>query len=230
MKLTWLGHSGFRIEMAGQTVLIDPWLYGNPMFPEDSVAQAVSGATHLLLSHGHGDHAGNAERLARDHNLVLVGIYDLITHMTKSGALEGIGFNKGGAITLGDLTITMVNAVHSSSVETDHGPMYAGGEAGFVLEGAGRSLYFSGDTDVHSDMALIQELHTPDTGILCAGGHFTMNMQRAAFAARKFFQFKTVLPCHYRTFPLLEQSADDLKQGLPGVTVLAPEVLETVSL
>ena len=81
-----------------------------------------------------------------------------------------------------------------------------------------------------ADMALFEELHHPEIGILSAGGHFTMDMERAAFAARKFFNFKTVIPCHYRTFPLLEQSADKLKAGLPGVAVLTPEVMETVEL
>ena len=81
-----------------------------------------------------------------------------------------------------------------------------------------------------ADMALFEELHHPEIGILCAGGHFTMDMERAAFAARKFFNFQTVIPCHYRTFPLLEQSAEKLKAGLPGVRVIEPQVLEAIEL
>ncbi len=80
------------------------------------------------------------------------------------------------------------------------------------------------------DMALFQELHNPEIGILCAGGHFTMDMKRAAFAAKKFFNFKTVIPCHYRTFPILAQSADDMVKALPGVNVEEPEVLEPLDL
>jgi L-ascorbate metabolism protein UlaG (beta-lactamase superfamily) len=79
-------------------------------------------------------------------------------------------------------------------------------------------------------MAVYQELHHPEVGILCAGGHFTMDMARAAFAARRFFDFEVVIPCHYRTFPLLEQSADALRDALPGVRVLTPEVMETVEI
>ena len=93
-----------------------------------------------------------------------------------------------------------------------------------MIAGEGRTIYFSGDTDVMADMGVFEELHHPEIGILCAGGHFTMDMERAAFAARRFFDFETVIPCHYRTFPLLEQSAEKLVAGLPGVRVLTPEV------
>ena len=99
-----------------------------------------------------------------------------------------------------------------------------------MIAGEGRTIYFSGDTDVMADMGVFEELHHPEIGILCAGGHFTMDMERAAFAARKFFNFETVIPCHYKTFPLLEQSADKLVAGLPGVRVLTPEVMETVEI
>ena len=86
-----------------------------------------------------------------------------------------------------------------------------------MIAGEGRTIYVSGDTDVMADMAVFEDLHHPEIGILCAGGHFTMDMKRAAYAARKFFNFKTVIPCHYRTFPMLEQSAEALRAELPGV-------------
>jgi L-ascorbate metabolism protein UlaG (beta-lactamase superfamily) len=88
----------------------------------------------------------------------------------------------------------------------------------------------SGDTDVMADMEIFNDLHAPDIGILCAGGHFTMDMKRAAYAANKFFDFNVVIPCHYRTFPLLEQSAKVLIDALPEVEVIEPEVLEPIEL
>jgi L-ascorbate metabolism protein UlaG (beta-lactamase superfamily) len=99
-----------------------------------------------------------------------------------------------------------------------------------MIAGEGRTVYVSGDTDVMADMEVFQDLHHPEIGILCAGGHYTMDMRRAAYAARKFFDFQTVIPCHYKTFPLLEQSADVLREGLPGVDVLTPEVMEELEL
>ena len=76
-----------------------------------------------------------------------------------------------------------------------------------------------------ADMGVFQALHAPEIGILCCGGHFTMDQKRAAYAARTFFDFKTVIPCHYKTFPLLAQDAEELRAGLPGVDVRELEVL-----
>ena len=110
------------------------------------------------------------------------------------------------------------------------GPVYAGAGAGYMIAAEGHTIYLSGDTDIMADMDWMGDLHRPDIGILCAGGHFTMDMKRAAYAAKRYFDFRTVIPCHYGTFPLLEQSADALVDGLPGVDVRTPKVLETIEI
>lgn len=230
MELTWLGHSGFRLKIEDAVILIDPWMTGNPLFPEDRRADAVDGATHILLTHGHGDHSGDVPSIAKDLKIPVVGIYDLITFWQDHYGIEGIGFNKGGTVDLGGAKVTMVNAAHSSSLSGAEGPIYAGHESGYMIAGDGHVIYLSGDTDIMADMGWMGEYHQPDIGILSAGGHFTMDMKRAAWAARKYFDFKTVIPCHYRTFPLLEQSAADLVEGLPGVSVIEPEVLQPITL
>jgi L-ascorbate metabolism protein UlaG (beta-lactamase superfamily) len=99
-----------------------------------------------------------------------------------------------------------------------------------MISGEGHTIYVSGDTDVTADMGVFNALHEPDIGILAAGGHFTMDMKRAAFAAKTFFNFKTLIPCHYKTFPLLEQSAELLVQALPDTNVIEPEVLVPITL
>ncbi len=230
MKIIWLGHSGFRIEIADQVLLVDPWLTGNPMFPEARRAEAVEGATHILVSHGHGDHSGDALAISESTGAPIAGIYDLMSWWEASRGAKVIGFNKGGTVQLGDVAVTMVNATHSSSVDGPEGPVYAGHESGFMIAGEGHVIYFSGDTDVMADMGVFNALHAPDIGILCAGGYFTMDMKRAAYAASTFFDFKTVIPCHYRTFPILEQSAAPLAQALPGVEVIEPQVLEAIEI
>jgi L-ascorbate metabolism protein UlaG (beta-lactamase superfamily) len=230
MKITWLGHSGFRIEIGNQVLLVDPWLKGNPMFPEDRRGEAIRGATHVLVSHGHFDHIASAPEIAKELGIPVVGIYDLMSHWEGLHGIEVIGFNKGGTVTLGDVAVTMVAASHSSSWSGKEGPVYGGTESGFMIAGEGSTIYFSGDTDVMADMAVYQDLHHPRIGILSAGGHFTMDMERAAYAAKKFFAFETVIPCHYRTFPILEQSAAKLKAALPGVNVVEPEVLVPIEL
>ncbi len=230
MKIIWLGHSGFRIEIGDQVLLVDPWLTGNPMFPEARRAEAVEGATHILVSHGHGDHSGDALAIAEATGAPIAGTYDLMAWWERDKGAHVIGFNTGGTLQLGTVAVTMVNACHSSSVDGPDGPVYAGHESGFMIEGEGHTIYFSGDTDVMADMGVLNDLHHPDIGILCAGGHFTMDMKRAAYAAKTFFDFRTVIPCHYRTFPILEQSADALARALPGVRVIEPQVLDAIAL
>ncbi len=230
MKITWLGHSSFRIEIADQVLLVDPWLTGNPMFPKARRAEAIIGATHILVSHGHGDHSSDSIGLARELDVPVVGIYDLMSWWEETENIKTIGFNKGGTVALGEVGVTMVNAVHSSSVGGKYGPIYAGTESGYMIAGEGHTIYFTGDTDVMADMKVFNDLHAPDIGILCAGGHFTMDMKRAGYAAKTFFDFKTVIPCHYRTFEILEQNADALKTALPGVNVIEPEVMVAIDL
>ncbi|MCV2871291.1 metal-dependent hydrolase [Defluviimonas sp. WL0050] len=230
MKITWLGHSGFRIEIGGAVILLDPWLTGNPMFPAERRTEAIAGATHVMITHGHGDHTGDAVGIAKDGGIPVVGIYDLISHWEAAEGISGIGFNKGGTVDLGGAKITMVAASHSSSLAGRDGPVYAGHEAGYMIAGEGHVIYVSGDTDIMADMGWMGEYHKPDIGILACGGHFTMDMKRAAWAAKKYFAFKTVIPCHYRTFPLLAQSADELKSGLPGVNVIEPDVLSPITI
>lgn len=230
MKLTWLGHASFRLEIADQILLIDPWLKGNPSLPDGHRDEIIKGATHILVTHGHGDHATDAPELARELDIPVVGIYDLMSWLQERHGIATTGFNKGGTVGLGEVAVTMVNAVHSSSVAGPDGPVYAGAEAGYMIAAEGHTIYLSGDTDIMADMDWMGDLHRPDIGILCAGGHFTMDMKRAAYAAKRYFDFRTVIPCHYGTFPLLEQSADALVEGLPGVDVRTPKVMETIEI
>jgi L-ascorbate metabolism protein UlaG (beta-lactamase superfamily) len=230
MNIIWLGHSGFRIEIERAVILVDPWLTGNPMFPAARRAEAIRGATHVLITHGHGDHTGDAIAIAKELSIPVVGIYDLMSWWEGAHGIATVGFNKGGTADLNGAKVTMVNACHSSSAGGENGPVYAGHESGYMIAGDGHVVYVSGDTDIMADMDWMGEYHRPDVGILCAGGFYTMDMKRAAFAARKYFDFRTVIPCHYRTFPALAQDAAELKAGLPGVNVIEPEVLVPITL
>ena len=230
MHLTWLGHSGFRLEAGGQVILIDPWFTGNPVFPDDRQDEAVDGATAILLTHGHFDHAQDVISLAKKTGLTVYGTFDLMNYWSQTEGIEATGWNKGGTVRIGEVAVTMVNASHSSSLPREKNITYGGPEVGYMIEAEGRTIYLSGDTDIMADMAWMGELHAPEIGILCSGGHFTMDMERAAWAARKYFDFRTVIPCHYKTFPALAQSADALRDGLPGVDVRTPAVMERIEL
>ena len=230
MKITWLGHSGFRIEIGDQILLVDPWLNGNPAFPDGRHDEALSGATAILLSHGHGDHASNCKVIAIEQKIPIACIHELSEVLGGDG-VETMGFGKGGTISLGNVKVSMVNACHSSSIDFgDGGPGVAGSEAGFMIRGEGHTIYFSGDTDVMADMGWFGEYYAPDIGILCCGGHYTMDQKAAAWAAKRFFDFKVVIPCHYKTFPILAQDAKTLVEDLPDVDVKVMEVMETVEI
>lgn len=228
MQITWLGHASFRIEIENAVLLIDPWLTGNPSFPEDRREEALAGATHICLTHGHGDHASNALTIAKDRDIPIACIHELSTLWADKA--EVIGFGKGGTVDLGGAKVTMVNATHSSSLDFEGGVQYAGAEAGFMIAGEGHMIYVSGDTDIMADMDWMGDFYKPDIGILCAGGHYTMDMKAAAYAATRYFNFKTVIPCHYKTFPILAQNADALREGLPPQTrLIEPEVLVPIT-
>lgn len=230
MKIIWLGHGSFRIETSNQVLLIDPWLTGNPVLPEDQHEAAVAGATHILLTHTHFDHVADVLPLAKSLKVPVVGQYDLMGIWAETEGIETIGYNKGGTVDLGGVHVSMVNAVHSSTFATPEGLRTGGTECGYMLRSEDRTTYVSGDTDIMADMEWMGDYYKPDIGILCAGGHFTMDMAKAAYAAKRYFDFKTVIPCHYKTFPLLEQSAQELIDKLPGVNVIEPQVMQTIDL
>lgn len=228
MKIIWLGHGSFRIETGGLVLLIDPWLSGNPMLPEDSHDAAVAGGTHILLTHTHFDHVVDVLPLAKKLGVPVVGQYDLMGYWSETEGIETVGFNKGGTVDLGGVKVSMVKAEHSSTFQTPDGLRTGGSEVGYMIQAEGKTVYVSGDTDIMADMEWFGDYYKPDIGILSAGGHFTMDMARTAYAAKRYFNFKTVIPCHYRTFPLLEQSAQVLIDGLPGVDVIEPEVMQAI--
>ena len=230
MKIIWLGHGSFRIEIEDRVILIDPWFSGNPLFPIEKRQEALHGITHILVSHGHFDHTNDAIEIAKETSAPILGIADLMSYWETVEGVTTTGFNKGGTVNLGAVNVTMVNAVHSSSMMKNGQIMYAGAEAGFVIEGENNTVYFSGDTDVMADMEIINDLHKPNIGILSCGGHFTMDMKRAAYAAKKYFNFKKLIPCHYKTFPLLAQSADVLIEEIGSNIVVEPEVMHPIEI
>ena len=235
MKLTWYGHSAFRIETSGATILIDPYLIGNPSWTGGWEGPA-EGVTHVLLTHGHNDHVNGAVEVLKKSGAQLVANYEICMYLVGKG-VDGNKINPGnlgGTVDCGAFTTTFVQALHSSSFGLDGGQnVYLGNPGGLVLHfPEDKTLYHMGDTDIFSDMALINELHEPDIGIVPIGDRFTMGGAVAALACRRFFKFQAVLPCHYGTFPMIDQNPDKFVEGMAGSTtkVLTPKVGGTVEI
>ena len=208
MKITWLGHSAFRIETGKSVIILDPFLSGSPVFNGD-VASATAGATHVALTHGHEDHVGDAVDICAASGATLIAVYEVCAGLGIENFEPG---NTGGTIYTDDFDITFVRADHSSSFEGK----YMGNPCGFVItcKHEDHTVYHMGDTDIFGDMALINEIYAPDVGIIPIGDRFTMRPQTAALACQKFFDFKTIIPCHYKTFPIIEQTADGFIKAL----------------
>ena len=230
VSLTWLGHGSFRFDSAsGQRIYIDPWL-GNPKCPESE--RTPERMDVMAITHGHGDHAGDAADLGKRFSPAVVAIFELANWLGWQGVPNATdyGMNKGGTVAIDGVRFTMTHALHSGGFIGENDITYLGDPAGFVIRFENDlTVYFSGDTAVFSDMQLIGRLYSPDVAVLPIGDHFTMGPEQAALAL-ELIGARRCVPGHYGTFPLLTGTPDELRRLALGVEVIAPEPGETVML
>jgi L-ascorbate metabolism protein UlaG (beta-lactamase superfamily) len=241
VEVLWLGHATLRItSTAGKVIVIDPFLKKNPKTPAQYRDLNALGKVDLILvTHGHGDHVGDLQELARLSGASVVANWEFALNMISLGMLDAdkvIAMNKGGTVTpIGrGIKIHMVPAEHSSAIDlkamgierepSSPSQLFMGAAVGYVVElENGFKIYHSGDTGVFGDMALINTFYAPDLALVCIGGYFTMDPKGAAYAVRELIKPRQVLPIHYGTFPVINRTPAEFKKALGDSSI---EVLD----
>ncbi|MCS7099776.1 MAG: metal-dependent hydrolase [Sulfolobales archaeon] len=224
MKIRWLGHSAFYLEIGGLKFLVDPWL-SNPVHrsrPEDFVD-----VDFVVVTHDHGDHIGDAiEVLKVSQKAKVFSIYEIASYIgERVGANKAIGANIGGPVKLSaELTAVLTPALHSST---------RGAPTGVVIASGEESLYHAGDTGVFYDMKIVGELYRPKVALVPIGGHFTMGPREAALAV-DLIRPRYAIPMHYGTFPVLwgtpQEFIEEVKKRGVNVEVVVLKPGEEISL
>lgn len=212
VKVTWFGHAAFRIEIANKIVLVDPWLDGNPTSPVK--ASDITKADIVYVTHDHGDHVGDAFDICKRTNATFVAAVELGDYAEENGVKNVAGLNIGGSVEIEGVKLLVTQAFHTDS---------RGTPTGVIIEGEGKTVYHAGDTGLFGDMSLFGELYKLDLALIPIGGYYTMSAREATEAV-KLLKPKAVIPMHYKTFPVLAQSADEfvknVREKVPKVRVV----------
>ena len=216
--ITWYGHACFKVD----NVLIDPFV-PNPLcnLPYDEIMEGVD---VIAVTHGHADHLGNAEELAKTYDVPVVTNHEISVYLSERG-VNAEGMNIGGTIEINGAKLTMVKAEHSSDIS----PTISGGvAAGFIINDR---VYHAGDTGLFGDMELIGEIYAPQIALLPIGGRYTMGIDEALVAIELIYP-EIVIPMHYNTFPLIEVDVNEFvkKAEALGVEVVVPKIGEPLDL
>lgn len=228
MEILYHGHSCVQLTDGEHSVIIDPFITGNPSAKfkiEDIKVQ------YILLTHGHGDHFGDAIEIARRNNATIIANHEIATYLGWQG-LPVHGMNTGGAYNFEFGKVKLTHAFHSSGLILDDEQkiVYMGMPIGFLITMGNRTLYHSGDTALFGDMKMIGELNDIDVAFLPIGDYFTMGPEDALIAAQ-WINGNVTIPIHYNTFPIIEQDADQFvlnleNKGLKGKKVNPGEKIE----
>jgi L-ascorbate metabolism protein UlaG (beta-lactamase superfamily) len=217
MDIKFLGHAAFALSDGDTTVLIDPFLTGNP---KAAVSADEVEATTILLTHGHGDHIGDAVPISKRTGAPVLAIVELAEELGEEG-IEALDVNIGGTVEFDWGWAKMVPAWHTST--TPKGTVST--PAGYLINFKDTIVYHLGDTGLFSDLQLVGKRHPIDYALMCIGGHYTMDRFDAVDAAG-LVAAKTVIPCHYNTMPAIEADAHAFKAEVESATSSSVVILE----
>jgi L-ascorbate metabolism protein UlaG (beta-lactamase superfamily) len=217
MEVRFLGHACFELSDGDSRVLIDPFLTGNP---KAAIAAEDVDPTAILLTHGHADHYGDTVEIAKRTRAPVVAIVEIANELAEEG-VETFDPNMGGTVKFDWGWVKLVPAWHTST--TPKGTVSA--PAGLVVSIGGTVVYHLGDTSLFSDLQLVGKRNPIDIALMCIGGHYTMDRTDAVDAA-ELVGAKTVIPCHYNTFPVLETDPGAFKSDVESATGSNVVILE----
>ncbi|NWK57473.1 metal-dependent hydrolase [Verrucomicrobiaceae bacterium N1E253] len=225
-NLTYYGHACFSVEIAGKTLLFDPFITPNPLAQEIDINSIQ--ADYVLISHGHEDHVADALDILKRTGATLISNFEIVTWFGQQGITNAHPLNHGGKAHFPFGSVKYVNAVHSSILPDG---TYGGNPGGFVIESDQDHFYFSGDTALTLDMTLLGELHQLDWAVLCVGDNFTMGPEDAAICA-EWARVKEVVGVHFDTFPYVEIDHAQAKAAFAdkGITLHLPGIGKTLPL
>ncbi len=204
-ELTYHTHASYSLSDGRHDLLFDPFITGNPLA---TISADDLNPDYILLTHGHGDHIGDAVPIARRSGATIIASFELANYCEARGA-ETHDLGIGGSYPFPFGRVKLTQATHSSSITTDDGTIvYLGNPAGIIVRFDGKTIYNTGDTGLFGDMALIGRLEKPDVVIMPIGDNYTMGIDDAVEAVR-LIGAGTVIPVHYNTFPVIEQDPNE---------------------
>lgn len=213
MQIRFHGHACFEVKGNNGTIIIDPFLTGNPaaVVKPDELTQLDA----ILVTHGHGDHLGDAIQLSKRTGAPIIGTFELTWHCERLGASIH-AMHIGGKYQFPFGTVKLTQAWHGSGFEArEEKPsmLYSGPACGFLLNMDGKWLYHAGDTGLFGDMELIGRRHPLAVAMLPIGDNYVMGPEDAVFAAQ-LMRPKLLLPMHYNTFPVIQQDVNEFINAL----------------
>ncbi len=217
MEIRYHGHATFELADADTSVLIDPFLTGNP---KASIGADALNPSAILVTHGHGDHVADVVPIARRTGAPVLAIVELAAEFGEQQGVDARDINLGGTVSFDWGWVKMVPAWHTST--TPKGTVNT--PAGLLVNFKGVVVYHLGDTALFSDLRLVGKRAPIDYALMCIGGHYTMDRFDAVDAC-EMVGAKTVIPCHYNTFPAIEADAEAFKADVESATGSAVVVL-----